>query len=319
MERLKVLNLLSSDGKLILLHRGLKSLPRASRYDFVLSPQFYISKRESLPVKYAFQAKKLAPSILEDILPTDYNYEYVVEKDGDGWMFFAYAPKEIEDFLKVCCSKSPEKIGKIYFADQLAKVLKKVPLGIDEQNALTLIDNKATIVPRSMIDGDKFAKLSSKLRPKIGYRFRTSSKGSSDSKLSKEVIVLSSLIALLALAFIFDGLNYKKAIAKERDKLSVILEESPALASKLTRDSIKSKYQNIENRERKIRNLLNKYSKLTSKKSILDKLEISGDKLIAQFNVVPNEISRVESIAKSDNLKVSRVNNSLLRVEGSIR
>ena len=319
MERLKVLSLFSSNGKLVLLHKGLKALPKASRYDLVLSPQFYISKREKLPVKYAFQAKKLAPSILEDLLPNEYVYEYLVKKDGDSWLFFAYAPKEIEEFLKECCNISPHKIGKIYFADQLKPILKKVPLGIDENNALTLIDSKATIVPRSMLENAKFAKFTNRLRPKNGFNFKISSKVGSNSELSNGVVAIASLLVLLGAIFIAEGLSYKMAIKKEEAKLNQLFEEYPQLQSKLTRDSIKSKYQKIEKKERKIRDLIDTFSQLTSKKSLLNKLELNGNKLIAEFSVNPKEISKIERIAKNAKLKVSRVNNSLIRVEGAIK
>ena len=312
------MSLFSKNGKLILLHKELDSLPKASRYDLVLSPQFYISKREKIPVKYSFQAKKLAPSILEDLLPTDNEYEYVVKKDGDSWLLFAYAPKEIEEFLKECCNIPSNKIGKIYFADQLKSVLKKVPLGIDEENALTLIDSKATIVPRSMLEGAKYAKFSSKLRPNRAFSFKPSNKASKDTQLNKEVMALSALISFLAVLFILEGLSYKRAVKNEEAKLNTLFEEYPQLQSKLTRDSIKNKYQKIEKRERKIRDLLDTFSQLTSKKSILDKLELDNNRLIAQFNVDPKEINKIERIAKDAKLKVSRLNNTLIRAEGAI-
>jgi len=314
------LSLINSNGKLIFLHKGIDKLPKASKYDFVLSPQFYISKREQIPVKYKFQAKKLAPSILDDLLPSDREYEFIVNKDEDSWLFIAYSPSEIEEFLKKCCNISANKINNIYFADQLKNILKKAPLGIDENSALTLLEGKATIVPRDMISDNKFAKFSSKLRPKNSYKFKTSKSLSlGGGKLDKSSIILASLIALLGVAFLVEGYIYKGAIKDEETKIGSIFEDYPQLQSKLTRDSIKAKYSRIEHRERRIRDLLNIYSQLTSKKSILDKLEISGDKLIAQFNVSPNELHKIEKIAKDNNLKFSRVNSSLVRVEGSIR
>jgi len=313
------LSLISSNGKLVLLHKGIESLPKASKYDFVLLPQFYISKREKLPVKYSFQAKKLAPSILEESLPTDYEYEYLVKKDGEYWQFFAYAPKEIEDFLKVCCGIPSYKIGKIYFADQLKDVLKKIPIGIDEYNALTLVNGRATVVPRSMIQSDRYARFTNKLRPIKGFAFKSSNKASKDSSLSKGAIVASVLMALLGAAFVIEGYNYKNAIKQEEEKVTQIFEDYPQLQSKLTRDSIKKKYEAIEKKERKIRDLIDTYSQLTSKKSILDKLELTGNKLVAQFNVVPNEVNKVINIAKNANLKTTKISNTLIRVEGELK
>jgi len=313
------LSFLSSKGKLVLLHKGLKELKKASKYDFVLSPQFYIAKREKLPVKYAFQAKKLAPSILEDSLPTEYGYEYLVQKDGEYWQLFAYSPKEIEEYLKSCCNLNPNKIGTIYFADQLNGVLKKLPVGIDEFNALTLIDNKATIVPRSMLESDRYAKFTSRLRPKNGYSFKASSKSSRDTSLNKSVIVASILMIFLGGIFILEGFNYKKALLNEEFKTSDLLSNYPSLQGKLIRDSIKSKYEDIEKKERSIRNLLDIFSQLTSKKSLLDKLELKDNKLVAQFSVSPQEMKKIISIATTAKLKATKVNNNLLHIEGVIK
>jgi len=313
------LSLISSNGKLVLLHRGLKALPKASKYDFVLLPQFYISKREQLPVKYAFQAKKLAPSILEESLPTEYDYDYLVKKEGKIWQFFAYSPKEIENFLQECCGISASKIGKIYFADQLKDVLKKLPIGVDEYNALTLVNGKATVVPRSMIDSDRYARFTNKLRPSSGFNFKSNSKVAQNSSLSKGAIVASILSMLLGGAFIAEGFNYKNAIKTQQMKLGDIYENYPQLQSNLTRDSIKKKYEAIEKKERKIRDLIDTYSQLTSKKSILDKLKLDKGKLIAQFNVSPAEVKKIISIAKDAKLKTKKVNNTLIRVEGELK
>ncbi len=312
------MSLFGNNGTLILLHKGLNSIKKASKYDLVLSPQFYISKREKLPIKYAFQAKKVAPSILEEYLPSEYGYEYIVLKDGDSWLFFAYSPKDVEEFLKSCCNINPNKINKIYFADQLKPILRKLPIGIDEKNALTLIDNSATIVPRSMLDSDRYAKFTKKLRPKQSFNFKPSSKSNSDNKVSKGAVFTIISILLLSVAFLAEALSYKKAIKVEQESLDKIYTKYPELKGKLIRDSIKKKYENIEKKERAVRELLDKLSQLTSKKSILDKVDIQNGKFTAQFRVEPKEIKRVEAIATAANLKVKRINSTLL-VEGVLK
>jgi len=309
----------NSNGKLILLHKNLRGVPKATKYDILLSPQFYILKREKVPVKYAFQAKKLAPSILEELLPDNFNYEFIVKKDGEFWQFFAYSPKEIEEYLSNCCNISLNKIGKIYFADQLNKVLIRVPIGVDEKNALTLIDNKATIVPRSMLSSDSYAKFTSRIRPKNGYNFKPTSKAKSNSKIDKGAIVASILFVLFGGVYIFEGLSYKKALTKEEQKISELLNDYPSLQGQMIRESIKNKYSKIELRERKVREFLDKYSQLTSKKSILDKLEIKEEKLIAQFSVEPSEINKIITIAKEAKLNAKKISNNKIYVEGVLK
>ena len=311
----------NSNGKLILLHNNLKEIKKASRYDLLLSPQFYIVKREQLPVKYAFQAKKLAPSILEDLLPNEhgYEYEYVVQKDGDAWLFFAYRPKAIENFVKGCCRIKASQIGNIYFADQLKPVLEKLPIGIDEYYALTLVDGFATIVPRKMLSSDKYAKFSNRLRPKKAVKFKSSSKvagGSGD--LSKSAIAASVLLALLGIAFIAEGFGYSKAIKQSNSKVEELFDKYPQLQSKITRDSIKGKYSKIEKKQRAIREKIDLLSQLSSKKTLLNSLELKNNAIVANFSVDSKELKRFKSIASSAKLKV-KSSGSSITVEGALR
>ena len=310
----------SSNGTLLLLHNNLSGVKKSSKYDLVLSPQFYIVKREKLPVKYAFQAKKLAPSVMEDLLPSEFGYEYVVRKDGDDWLLFAYKPKEIENFLQGCCQIPPHKIGQIYFADQLKPVLKKMPIGIDEYNALTLVDDTATIVPRRMLESDRYAKFTSKLRPQRGFSFKPSSKaGKSDSKISKLAVASSVLMALLALAFLIEGVGYKKAITQELASMDGLFSNYPQLQSKLTRDSIKSKYSKIEKSQRAIREALDAFGQLSSKKSILSKLELKPNAIEATFDVDKKELKKLKAIVANADLKVVKESSNSITVQGALR
>ena len=309
----------SSNDTLLLLHKRLKKVKKAGKYDLVLSPQFYIVTREKVPVKYAFQAKRLAPSILDDILPADDRYEFEVKRDGDSWLFFAYSPREIEEFLKNCCNIPVHQIGKIYFADQLREVLKKLPIGLDEENALTLVDGFATIVPRSMLLSDRYARFTPKLRPKYSYSFKHTKSSAKEIKVSREAIIAASLLTLLGLFFFLDGYGYKRAIAKEETKLNRLYEENPQLRSKIVRESIKEKYEKIEKRERSIRELLDSYSQLTSKKTTLDRLELKEHKMVGRFMVNPSEMKRILSVATAENLKVKKLNPAVVEIEGEIK
>jgi hypothetical protein len=256
---------------------------------------------------------------MDDMLLADYGYEYVVKKDGDSWLFFAYAPKEIEEFLQNCCNIPPHRIGKIYFADQLKEVLAKLPIGIDSDNALTLVDGFATIVPRSMLQSEKYAKFTPKLRPKHSVSFKPTSKFDKDSKLERSSAIVAALLILLGLFFFMDGYSYKRAVDKEETKLNALYEEFPQLQSKMVRDSIEEKYENIEKSQRAIRQLLDSFSQLTSKKTILDRLELKPKSIVGRFLIDPAEQKRVMSIAADANLKVKKVNPAILEIEGKIK
>lgn len=313
------MSLFSKKGKLILLHNNLQKIPKANSYDLLLSPQFYIVKREQLPIKYSFQAKKLAPSILEELLPNERGYEYIVQKDGNYWLFFAYRPREIESFLKGCCRVAPSKINKIYFADQLKHILQKAPIGIDEYYALTLIDGFATIVPRSMLESEKFIKFSEKLRPSIGYKFKSTKRGKASSQINKGAIFTAFLTMLLAMAFIAEGLSYKKGINNLYAKIDALTSNYPQLKSKLTRDSIKAKYSKIEKKQRAIRENLELFSQLSSKKTLLDSLTLNQNAIEAKFNVDSKELRKVKNIIKSTKLKIANQNGNTITVKGELK
>lgn len=309
----------NSNGRLVLLHNALKEVKKASKYDLVLSPQFYIVKREKLPVKYAYQAKKLAPSVMEDLLPNEHGYEYVVRKDGDGWLFYAYRPKEVEKFIKGCCGVKASKIGNIYFADQLKPVLEKLPVGIDEYYALSLIDGFATIVPRKMLSSDRYAKFSSKLRPRKAVAFKPSNRVDKESGFSKTGVVTASIIALLGLTYIVEGYSYKKSADSELRASSELYSQYPQLQSKLTRDSIKGKYKIIENKQRAIRENIDLLSQLSSKKTLLNSLELKDRVISSTFSVDKAELKKVKDIVSSANLKIVNESANSITVEGALK
>ncbi len=314
------MNLINSNGTLLLLHRGLTSVKKANRYDLILSPQFYIVKREKVPVKYAFAAKKLAPSILEDMLPSELGHEFIVQKDGDSWLFYAYMPREIEHFLENECRVPAYKINKIYFADQLKPILQKIPIGIDKETALTLIDDYATIVPRSILKAKNYAKFTQRLRPKKGFKFKSSNKAGNknSTQIDKSAIAVSVLLALLGGAFLAEGISYKKAAKYETENITVI-SDNPQLESKLTRDSIKNKYQKIERKQRAIREALAQFDKISNKKTILKSLNFDGKTIRATFISNAGELKRVKNIAKTADLQVADSSSSSITLERAIR
>ncbi|RLA74858.1 MAG: hypothetical protein DRG30_05000, partial [Epsilonproteobacteria bacterium] len=90
---------MGNSNRLLLAYRTMPSIDNNAEYEIMLSPQFYTLKREQLSVSYHHQAKKLAPSVLDNLLPADGNYEYYVFRDEDVWVFIAYDPEEIAKFL----------------------------------------------------------------------------------------------------------------------------------------------------------------------------------------------------------------------------
>jgi len=48
--------------------------------DIILSPEFYTFLKEELGIKFAYQAKQIAPSLFDDYLDDSSRYQYFVYK-----------------------------------------------------------------------------------------------------------------------------------------------------------------------------------------------------------------------------------------------
>ena len=50
--------------------------------NIMLTPQFYTLKKEKLPVRYLYQAKKIAPSLFDGLVEDIQKYDYLVLSPG---------------------------------------------------------------------------------------------------------------------------------------------------------------------------------------------------------------------------------------------
>ncbi len=91
--------------------------------DVVLSPRYYWVKKENLPVKYEYQAKKYAPSSFDGVIPQGH-YTYLAKKDEDGFWLYAYDDSFILKELENLGLKS-QQIERVFFAQNEFKDAKK--------------------------------------------------------------------------------------------------------------------------------------------------------------------------------------------------
>jgi hypothetical protein len=116
-------------------------------FDVILSPKYYWTKIETLPVKYAFQAREYAPSIFEGFIPKG-DYSYMAVKQNGSFMLFVYDIKNILDNLESIGIK-PSHIRKAYFA-QTEFASCQCDIKIDDNNALSIREGKVIKVPLSL-------------------------------------------------------------------------------------------------------------------------------------------------------------------------
>ncbi len=90
------------------------SIVLEEKANLVLSPEFYWVLKKELPVKYAWQAEKLAPSLFEEMIPRG-TYRYLAIKKAEAFVLFAYDIDAILEALKQVCS-DVRLVHKLYFA-----------------------------------------------------------------------------------------------------------------------------------------------------------------------------------------------------------
>ncbi|MDR0408465.1 MAG: hypothetical protein LBH45_06100 [Campylobacteraceae bacterium] len=116
-------------------------------FDIVLSPKYYWTKIENLPVKYTFQAKEYAPSVFDGFIPKgDYSYKAI--KQNGKFLLFAYDAKNILENLEALGIKLTH-VRNIYFA-QTEFIDYPSAIKIDNESVLITHSEKVVKVPLSL-------------------------------------------------------------------------------------------------------------------------------------------------------------------------
>ncbi len=304
--------------ELLLIHTSMKRVSHAypDGVNIMLTPQFYTMKREEIPVKYTYQAKRIAPSLFDGMLENTQGYQYFVFKEKVSWVFIAYHPEEIKSFLKQK-GMLPEQVSKIYFAQQIAEAFTH-PVLLGERDALVNLDGTITVVPQAALNSDeKPMKITQQLTPKKGIAFE----GRGKSILStKESYLLAAILVLFAAVYFIEGSRYGGDSAAIEAQMQALLENYPSLESSYTRKSIASKYQAIDTKERKKRDVIKALSHMIFKGSKLHSLSVDDTKFKARFSCANASVTqRLQELAKKEKFHANRISKSNdLQIEGRL-
>jgi len=304
--------------ELILIHANMKRVSReyTDGVNIMLTPQFYTIKREEIPVKYSYQAKRIAPSLFDGLLEEPEAYKYFVVKEDEDWLFIAYNPEEIKTVLE---QKGilPEQVSKIYFAEQAVGQFSR-PVLLGEKEALVNLGGTMTIVPQIALNPDeKPMQITQDFTPKKGVAFE----GRGKSFIStNEAYTLAAVFALFAVIYFVEGSRYGGEGAAQKEEMQSLLENHPSLQSSYTRNSIASKYKKIDTKERKKRDVIKSLSHMIFKGSKLSTLSIDDNKFKAQFSCKDASVTRkLKELAKKEKFNTSKVANSNdLKIEGTL-
>jgi len=310
------LNFLGNSKPLLLIHDAMQSVNSSEMFDIMLSPQFYTLKREDIPVRFHFQAKKLASSILESLLPEEGNYVYYVFKEEDIWVFVAYDPEEIGRFLQ-SRDIHVEQVSKLYFAQQVSEKF-NTPVLLDENTTLSNVQHTATVVPKILLPQEtQYQAFDETFTPKAGVSFGA---GMHSIIGKKETWMIGAIFLIFALMFAVEGRRYRQVVDTMQEKLVLLLKDYPALQSQYARENIAKKYRTIDREERHKREVLKDLSRLVLPGVEVESL-LMGRKSFSITLKCPDEKSvvRVQSLAKEKQYKASRTgSDNLVKIEGSL-
>jgi len=298
----------------LLVHRDMDSISTNNNIDIILTPQFYFFLQEELGIKFVYQAKQIAPSLFDDYLDEQKDYQYFVYKCDEYWCFFAYDIEEITSFLESKGLKR-HQIGKIFFAQELAPYMEKA-ISLGNSRAIQSIDGIATILPKRLFDNEYNYKTLDIKDMSLKHGISLSSSYSSLVPL-KQTVTITILLAILGGVSIFEGTQIKNSIQPDKEKLEALLDKNPRLQSKLVRESILTQYEPIDKIERKKRDIIDNISKLLSSTSQLKELVVDDKKVVASIETNSDKISN-QVVAKAHNKKltVKKQSAKQIKVEG---
>lgn len=307
---------MGSNKELLLVHRSMEDVSLSESVNVMLTPQFYTFKKEALPVKYLYQAKRIAPSLFDGLLEEGSSYEYFVFQEEESWAFIAYDVDMISSFLRSKGIKL-EQVSKLFFAQQSpSSFIDPVFLGTKE--ALVTLDDTVVVVPqaalreeiKSFLFNDRFA-------PKTGVTLQ----GAHGSLLSmKQAIAVAAVFTLFAGMFFVEGWRYGNDSKAADVEMQRLLEAYPALQSKIQRENIATKYRTIDIAERKKREVVKSLAGMIFKGVTFTSFSLNEKAFKAQFSCSDAKVAkRLNELAKKEKFRTSKgAGSNDVQIEGTL-
>ncbi len=311
---------MGSSKHIVLVHKAMRDYRYSNPVAIMVTPQFYTLKRVELPVKYLYQVKKLAPSIMEELLPDAREYSYYIYKEESGedtvWVIIAYDPYEIAQFIESRGIGS-EQVTKLYFAQRSSERFEH-PSRLSEHEVITVMENTVVVLPAAVFEEPVGTlRFDENLIPDDGVGFNISKNALVDFR---SAVIIASIIGVFALLWLAEGIRYEKMLADISRPLDELLEQNPALQSGYARENISKRYHKIDKEERAKRDVLKNLSKLGRNGVELESLKLDDKKFNASFLCKDEQVMKqILAAAQKKKYKTDRNGNELvLKVEGTL-
>jgi len=273
--------------KIVLLDKSTKELSIDSKAILILSPSLYWFHKERLDIPLS-QAKKIAPSLFEGMVPQG-EYSYYVQKVGDEYWFFAYNDAEIIQKLSSLGIK-PNQISKVYPA-QLALQGIKHPVDAGDK---VLVDQEGTVIalPKSLAKEPIISAKDLKLSlPKRSLPL----KAYSTSMISEDLIYAFSIVVFLfILAYAVQIFMEKRDLAKLSQKERFIVQKYNLPPTSIQIKNIISSLKKIQKEQLALRDLLEAILRLPLQGGEYFKKIDFGKKI--SFEIALSDPKRAEAI-----------------------
>lgn len=309
------MNFLENSKELLLVHTEMETVTLSEPVNIMLTPQFYTLKKEILPVRFAYQAKRFAASLFEGLLDAEGMYDFFVYQEGEYWVFIAYDMEKITDFLGHKGFRSGD-VSKVFFAQQAVEKF-TAPCFLGDQNLLSVLDNTVVVLPSSALEAGSSPslKFDGTFTPKKGVSLEDAS---ASLFTLKQAGLISGVFLLFAVIFFMEGVRYGEENGSDTDALQSMYEKYPSLQSKYTRENILNKYRTIDKSQRAKRDAVKQLSEMIFKGVTLTELNVDSKSVKAKFACRSEKtVQRLENLAKKAQFKISRIQGTLsLHVEG---
>ncbi len=278
----------------------------------VLSPEFYWIKKEELPVKRVYEAKRLAPSVFDGFLPEG-NFSYIVYKEDEKFILIAYDKEEILKTLENIVDDM-NNIEEIYFAQTEFSDIEGC-VEIDDKNAIASIEGVIVQIPRrcanpsmridELLEGMELSKYKIKI-------------GAQEVMGKKELVLYAAVFALFTLSFLTEYAIYKTEIKKMQTRKAQILTKYNLPRTSIQLKSIKNSLLKSYNTQKRIRDTIDYLGSVELKKGEFIDM-ISVDTKNADFSIKLSSKQRqnavISYIQKRYKIIEKSQNNDILTIK----
>ena len=264
-------------------------IEKDTKLNIIVSPSFYWVKKVSLPIKYVKDAKKLLPSLFEEVLPEG-NYSYTTYKKENYFYIFAYEDKLILDAISKANIPSTA-ISNIYFAQSELDSL-ETAFSINELQSIYTKDDIVVLVPSNLIKESQDLNLSELTLSKHSINLQQYAH-IVDNSIFKKV---GAAFLILALLFFSEFFILKQKTTLVQTQKAGLISKYKLKQTMFQNKSMLKKYKKIDTKQKNIRKyVLDTLSLKLNPGLSITQMKMVDKKLIVSFyNASLTSISKIK-------------------------